>query len=453
MGEKLKSTFDRYRPLLRTKTQDCSDHGFTMLQGYLFLDVDRNFENISQKIRGQDIDGQDLQQFMSDSNWQAAEVFQKVRQDIVGNLGLSGGVLNFDESGDECSGKHKAGAARQYLGREGKVDMGQVGVLSSYSKDGVWLLTDGELYLPAAWFSANGPLWDTEEGRGKAYKKLGIPADRAFKTKVELAMEQFDRALADGLAFEAVGGDSFYGRSTGFRRHVGSKNCLYLFCVPTDTAVWLHDPMGEDGEGQQYLMQKVSEVAEAATWETIDVRPCERGVLRYEHAFVHVWTKDCGAAATFTKEVLVARRENDGSTSYALSNGLGEQHHTLALWRAERYFVERTIQDCKSELGWDDLQARKYRAYMHTLALCAIALVFMADVKTQQRTQYETDDEVKKSIDIPRLPDLSLANVKELMRAVFPLPQLSKEQAIQKVAQTLWKRAKSTESKHRKRGP
>jgi SRSO17 transposase len=37
-------------------------------------------------------------------------------------------MLTLDESGDERAGAKSAGAARQYLGRLGKVEMGQVGV-------------------------------------------------------------------------------------------------------------------------------------------------------------------------------------------------------------------------------------------------------------------------------------------------------------------------------------
>jgi len=51
---------------------------------------------------------------------------------------------------------------------------------------------------------------------------------------------------------------------------------------------------------------------------------------------------------------------------------------------------------------------------------------------------------------VNRLPDLSLANVKELIRAVMPLPILTKEQATKKVITTLFLRTKDTASKIRK---
>jgi SRSO17 transposase len=419
-----------------------------MLKGYLLMETDRNYVKIAQAMINPQADGQDLQQFMSDSPWQTAGVFEQVRQDIGEKLKVGGGMLNFDESGDDCSGIHKAGAKRQYLGRHGKVDMGQVGVLSSYYKDGVWVLTDGELYLPESWFKEEHPLWADEAERFKVFKRLHIPVERVFESKIDLARAQFDRALASKLDFEVVGADSFYGRDTAFRRHVASKEKLYMLCVPKDTAIWLQNPMTTvDEKGN--LMQTVSQIAQQADLKAIAVRPCERGMLTYDHAFVKVWTQNPDTSTVFTEEILVIRRENDGSLSFALSNGLSIEQPILALWRSQRYFVERTIQDTKSELGWDELQALKYRAYMHTLALCAMALVFMADIKIDQRKDYVKPIIVKEELNIPQLPDLSLANVKELLKSIFPLPQLSKEQAVQKVINTLFKRAKATQHKYK----
>jgi SRSO17 transposase len=46
-----------------------------------------------------------------------------------------------------------------------------------------------------------------------------------------------------------------------------------------------------------------------------------------------------------------------------------------------RYFVERNIQDAKSELGWDDFQALKFRAWEHQLALTILASWFVAETR------------------------------------------------------------------------
>ena len=92
------------------------------MQSYFLLYTKRNYTNIGFAIDGSD--GQSIQHFMSDSPWGTNGIFAQIRKDTGLNSQLQGGQLNIDECGDECSGSKKAGSARQYLGRLGKVDMG-----------------------------------------------------------------------------------------------------------------------------------------------------------------------------------------------------------------------------------------------------------------------------------------------------------------------------------------
>lgn len=444
MEEELKEVFDRHRTNFKTKTRDSSQHGWTVLKGYLLLETDRNYKNIDQKVNGIDADGQNIQQFMSDSPWTWEGVFQQVHTDIKDIAELHNGTLNFDESGDACSGTHKAGASRQYIGRLGKVELGQVGVLSSYSKGNLWLLTGAELFLPQKWFE--------QTDLRKKWKRLKIPEERIFSTKVELAIELFDKAITQQLPFKWAGADTLYGRSITFRRHIADQGKCYMMSIPKDEHVWLSNPLDEENEPTSI---RVEQLVEKASFESITVRHAERGQLVYEHAFIPVWTinkNDTVQAREVRMELLILRKEPDQSMSYALTNATLQtvSKQELAIQRAERYFVERTIQDCKSELGWDELQALKYPSYMHTLAICAVALVFLANVKRKQRKAYTDPKIVEEELGIERLPDLSLANVKELMRSVMPLPSLSKKQARQKIIQTLFDRSRSTASRRRK---
>jgi SRSO17 transposase len=69
---------------------------------------------------------------------------------------LNAGLLTLDESGDRRSSTESAGVSRQYVGRIGKVDTGQVGVALGYYQSGVWAMVDAELYLPEIWFEKEG---------------------------------------------------------------------------------------------------------------------------------------------------------------------------------------------------------------------------------------------------------------------------------------------------------
>ncbi len=90
------------------------------------------------------------------------------------------------------------------------------------------------------------------------------------------------------------------------------------------------------------------------------------------------------------------------------------------IWKSNRYFVERTIQDTKTEAGWDDLASAKYRAYMHTLAIDAFALWFVARSKLKMRPRQASSEIVQEMLNVRRLPELSFATIRDLLLTVFP---------------------------------
>lgn len=133
----------------------------------------RHFVGIS---REEAVDSQRLQHFMSQSPWSGAAVCHQVRRELKATAALTaGGVLLVDESADEKAGDQSAGAARQYNGRLGKVEMSQGGVMLGYANlrvaQGFWSWVDGELFLPRDGFS---------EERKPLRERLGVPRERGF---------------------------------------------------------------------------------------------------------------------------------------------------------------------------------------------------------------------------------------------------------------------------------
>ena len=120
-----------------------------------------------------------------------------------------------------------------------------------------------------------------------------------------------------------------------------------------------------------------------------------------------------------------------------------------------RYFVERSIQDAKSELGWDELEAQKYLAWMHHLALTILALWFVTQTKIELAKQYAHDPALLEQLEVDVLPALSTANVRALLRAAMPLPQLTQELATALVIKHLVNRTRSRKSrmKTKHKGP
>ena len=185
LSDRLRQFWSRFRDCFKTKTRDTSEYALVYMRGLLTMETKRHFTNIARRVMDPDDDGQNLQQFMSDSPWPAQAVFEQIQAEIRKRPELEGGMLTLDESGDKCSGPQKAGAARQYLGRLGKVDLGQVGVGLGYYKDGIWALVDAELYLPKSWFG---------DDYAQLRRRWHIPEDRTFRTKPQIGLEMIRRA-------------------------------------------------------------------------------------------------------------------------------------------------------------------------------------------------------------------------------------------------------------------
>jgi hypothetical protein len=280
-------------------------------------------------------------------------------------------MLTLDESGDECAGDQKAGAARQYLGREGKVDMGQVGVASGYYKHGIWTLVGVELYLPEVWF---------DQAHAKLRERWHIPAERTFATKLELGLRLVRRAKAARLPLEVVGCDSVYGQDGQFRTDLDAENVVYMADIPANTHVYLTKPVVGIPEtppgkkGRPFSQPRVLNEAQPVevrtlvghpdlVWQPVAIRQTERGLLTYDCAARRVWT------LTPKGEV-----------------------------REEWLFLRR-------------------------------------------------EPELQRQLAVEVLPALSMANVRELLRAVMPLEQLSPETATRLVIKHLVNRSSSTRSR------
>lgn len=454
LGQRLHDFWNRYRSCFKTQTRDASAYAQHYLSGLLRMERHRHFSGIGREAG---VEGQNIQHFMSNSPWSAEAVYRQVQEELKALPELTrGGVLLVDESADEKASAASAGAAKQYNGRLGKVETSQVGVLLSYVNltvaSGFWTWITGKLFLPEAWFEA---------GYQKRRQELGIPESLRFKTKVELAWDGIQEVLAGKLPFEIVGFDSLYGRSGWLRAQVRQANQRYMAEVPADTQVYLEQPtlgipprQGKRGRKPTQVQVlageavRVDSLRETLNWQRLWVRATERGELCERFAARRVWTVYEGQAV---EEWLVMREEAADRYSYALCNAASDTSlDQLAWWKCQRYFIERSNQDAKSELGWDELQAQKYRAWDHHLALTVLASWFIAQTQVDWAQAHPRDPALLEELETDVLPALSVANVRELLRAVMPLKRLTEEQATERVVKHLLNRTRSRKSRLKK---
>lgn len=192
----------------------------------------------------------------------------------------------------------------------------------------------------------------------------------------------------------------------------------------------------------------VTQVAQSLPFTRYRVRPVERGVLEDPFALCRVWTLRDGQV---TEEWLVVRQEQTKRT-YALCNAPPDMPaESLAHLKCGRFGIACANQEAKSDLGWDELQAQKYRAWEHHLALTIIAAWFIAQTTGKWRQQYPPDPTLAEELAVDVLAALTIRNGRELLKATMPLPQLSEDQAAHLMVTHLVNRARSTSSRLHKR--
>jgi SRSO17 transposase len=466
LGPKLHAHWQRFQRRFKSKTRDTSEHALAYLRGQMTMESERNFAGIARSMEA--ADGQAMQHFMSNSPWSGQGVYDQIGEEIIEKPELgSGSVVILDEYADEKAGEKSAGAWRQYNGRMGKVDLCQVAVALGYANWKMqpwplWTMVAAEIFLPEAWFDAD---------QAALRKKVGVPAERkTFETKPDLGLKMIRRVKAAHLPFEAVLCDSLYGRSSQFRHELREENLLYMAAIPHNLRVYLDKPVmgipppkpGKKGPKphkaqvlngiRSYSVKQVG-LAEDTPWQLLKTRTHERGWLEDRFAARRVWVWDDKQPDIVPHpEWLAMRIESNGDRTYAFSNAPEDVSlQFLAELLCGRYFVERVIQDSKDEVGADEFQAQKYAAWEHHTALTACALWFIATTKLDWAKDCQRDPQLAQQLELEALPALSTANVREMLRAVMPLPQLSPEDAQAQVVKHLVNRSRSTASRLRHR--
>lgn len=289
---------DQFAPLFgRDENQT---HARRFVQGLLHGGERRNTETIAQAMCGGPV--RSLQAFISTGVWPDGEILKMMRGSVLEVLADDDAVWNSDETGFPKKGTKSVGVKRQYSGTLGRVDNCQVAVFANYCSAKGHTVMDRRLFLPEEWASD----CDRRE-------EAGVPPGVVFRTKPELALEMVAHAVAEGVPFRWVGGDSVYGDSPTFVRGVRSFGTWYVLDTSSDPRIWLKEPQvipaeqrpkqGRGRRGKQPLVvgqaQRVDEVVAAlpaGAWRHRTVAEGSQGPRVYEYAEVWVWFSEEGRA-------------------------------------------------------------------------------------------------------------------------------------------------------------
>lgn len=426
-----------YTEHFQSYRHDVSDKARQYACGLMQAGSRKNMDRMAEVVP--ESKSRNLQQFLTHSKWDHKEVIDHVAQDVDSLLGdVRHACFLIDESGFVKQGKGSVGVSRQWLGRLGKVDNGQVAVFGALA-NGPYVAPVGvRLYLPQQWVN------DPKRCRG-----AGIPEEeRRFRRKSELALELVQHAREKGLRYGWVGADAGYGKGPGFcfaLDEIGETFCVDLH---SDFRVYLKDP-------EPYLPEKVTNFGRPFTkyrsdqkgievrdlvkafpaqrWKKVTLRKTTRGVLRVRigRCKVYIWDGNSDKVKLWTLIVTQSLGDNP-DTKISLSNAPKHTNLKRLGWmQRQRFWIERTFEDAKSECGMADYQVRKWSAWHHHMALVMMAMLFMLSERMYHKDTY---------------PLLSCADIEDLLSHFLPRRDVSEEEVIFQLEQRHRQRQQAMES-------
>jgi SRSO17 transposase len=398
-------------------------------------------ERMEEKVPGTKYEP--LQYFLSDSNWEWRPVNDQVTKDADKLLGgKKDSALYIDESGIPKKGKMSVGVSRQWCGQLGKNDNCQVAVFATLGYGRFSTPIDYRLYLPKSWT-------DDEERCLKAK----IPADKiVFQTKHEQALDLIFHARKNGVRFNWVGCDGFYGKNSKFLRVLDDNDETFMADVHKNQKIYIENPNplvpeAKSNKGkrpsklkaqtQDIRVDKWVEQQPDNAWKRVKVRKTTKGHLIVDILHREVWLWD-GEEAEARKWHLVVRREinSPGEIKYSLSNAPSNTLiRRLAYMQAQRYWVERPFQDAKNECGMGDYQARGWLAWHHHMTMVMMAMLFMIE----QRLYHQVG-----------VPLLSCADITTLLKSILPRRDVGVDEIIRQLRERHRKRQASIDLAYEK---
>lgn len=304
-----------------------------------------------------------FQHLLGRANWNADDLRDALRTYIVDHLADQDAIGVIDETGFLKKGIHSAGVARQYSGTAGKIENCQIGVFLAYASSLGHTLLDRELYLPKEW----------TDDRARC-RTVGIPDERAFATKPELARQMLERVSEAGVTLAYITGDSIYGDDRALRGWLEERKQAYVLAVSGKEHVWRHNR-------QHQIKTLVAELPNDG-WEQHSAGAGSKGPRLYQWRCLELSTP---APQGFKRLLLIRRSMSEPfeMTGYVAfvheSTSIEELVHVAGM----RWTIEESIQCAKGEVGLDHYEVRSWTGWYRHMTLVLWASAFLSVLRTE----------------------------------------------------------------------
>ena len=362
----------QFNGVIKIKNQ--REHFENYLRGLMSDLARKSVEPIALAITGEQ-GVRALQQFMTRSTVDDEEIMSEYQKRIAESISSDNGMLSVDGSDNPKKGNDSAGVGRQYCGRLGKVENCQAGVYTAYAGSNGYGIVDRELYFQKKWFSSEYD--DLRE-------KCGVPNDKEFKTKNEIALSQIENVVAKNLFnIKWIGCDSAFGCDHNFLDSL-PENIPYFAAVKNNENIFLSPksdkPMKinslSDNDNFPWKRTLITVGSKGAVYADVKIIRCVscRSVRDILTPNIDVW-------------VYIRKYEN-GDTKYFISNASAdipelELHEAATL----RWPIEQCFWECKSNLGMGHFEGRSYNGWLRHNLFVMIAHFFTTSLRLELKKQ------------------------------------------------------------------
>lgn len=356
---------------------------------------------------------QSLHHFVAKADWSDQALLDATTSWVLPKMNLNDAVWIIDDTGMPKKGKHSVGVARQYCGQLGKQDNCQVAVSISLASNEASLPVAYQLYLPREWID------DLPRRR-----KAGVPDDKVFATKTEIARAQLEGLLARGHLPHCVLADAGYGVDTAFRQSLTDMGLSYVVGVTSALVVWPPGieplpPKRYGGTGrppvsprrtrsrQPVSVKTLAMSLSPKNYQMVSWREGSNTVLKSRFAALRVRHAGGNAGrARLRNEQWLLIEWPQGDTEplkYYLSTLPADTPlNDLVAMAHRRWRIERDYQDLKQEFGLDHYEGRGWRGFHHHATLSIAAYAFLVSERL-----HTGSGAVKKNRVIRQIPTIS----------------------------------------------
>lgn len=339
-----------------------------------------------------------LQEFLTHHAWDQDALLERMQRRIVERHLPAPGESCSDELGvvgliDETStakkGDKTPGVQRQYCGASGKIDNCIVTVHLAVKHGSFLAMLDSDLFLPEE-------SWDMDRARCAA---AHIPDHITYRSKWLIALEQIDRAVANGVRFDWLVFDEWYGGKPEFLSLLEERGHHYVCEVPRNFMCWPTLPKYQSLQAP-FAAKRVDNATtwgkpfRDQEWQTVKLNRQTLAPQEWKVKAAQVHLQFDGKPSERTYWLIVARNVASGEIKYFVSNAPPKTTLLVLLKVAfSRWNVEHAFRLAKTEIGFSHFEGRSWIGLLKHMILCQAALLFVAEQTNRLRGEKPgTDD-------------------------------------------------------------